>query len=1124
MFLNEDGTKTVSNPKAASRASSHQPAWTAKRCSRLLRPLASRLGLLRRRQEQSLACQTHPKRVSTSSGTIPIATTATTPEQQENVYRIGSEVSDVQLNFSQIQDQDAAGDPDWVPMQERLKLKRKYSAFASNRGGAGISAAGIKRSTASMEKLRKGRPRCVETARRAPGEIVVPTPIIARSAKIIVEGVDTLPDEPGQRYDSVIEEESFKESPKRTALVDSMVSSPQHLKRQRQKGLLQGRLAQKLKSLKANTCSELYVLLEGLFQALDNLLQATTSQKPRNDSIAYQVVANEIQRKKGSRSLLATCVRVVPGYIALEEEWQRDENDSDDEIDVTAEVYAELEAFGSCEGQGWSHLRETVRAHGMNLLCSTIRDGVISCLIADQNILNLFFKSLISICSANEASAEAEMLLNAIIEVQKSSKLGIGAGGHDCIPIPPSISKPLFEAPTNGILSMVRTWAARSDRPYTLYNMLIKLLNSNKMPISWLATQSFMDEIWPAAIKSLSNIDQNYVGAVNLLETSIIRCCGVMTEDSDTGDNIEPQKSLQHGRRSTMVTGNCYQIRNETASEYLEDALNNTIFSLCTVMSSVVLASISETNHQAKSGSPSFLWAMGYFSTQFFRQLAKQQNVGRQSLLDKHYLTRITTVITANIIIAAELPDYLPNLKDLLVVTEEYLYHNSTKLHDSKYNSDLPDGSNNIIYAIASCCARAAASDGFEHFRSTISAVLKFTLTISSLRYTTWYMKKVCLEAAVAFAEHSECASHAAYAHEIERTLGTLESVRSRKPKTGAKSSIDGGGRTNDSSGGTQSKADVTPSRPSLVSQTPSQQRSSMRGFRWEEGICEWIAATPASMFLPRRPAPTRDHNLTKKRRRRSVEQRSDLIIRPDYLESQARDVLAVSNTKPERELKPTLLPSSPSSLLPNNGQGRTQSRHITTCLPTRSGPRLVLSSVDVNVNMERKRADNHQHGKVVKLAREPETVMQYQHHQQQSKAKAHCANAARPDELFSQRRRRSLRQQQQKKRDSGVAFSKASDCNNNNNNNNNNASGSESSDYNHDDGDDELCTLKICPPTAVATATPTATKWLSTFKTSISGSTRNRDRRLKGMKKRKATLRRNIPRRARQINLSHYA
>ena len=1145
MFLNEDGTKPVLNPNAASRTSSLQPAWTAKRCSRLLRPLASRLCLLRRRQEQSLARQTQPKRVSTSSGAIPIATTAGIPEQQNNSQSIVSDVSNNQLSFSQSQDQDAAADPDWVPIQERVKLKRKYSAFAGNRSGAGHRTASNKRNTASTEKFRKTRPQYLETARRAPGEIVVPTPIIARSAKIIAGSTDTQSEEPRQRHDSGIEEGSPREIPQRTATEESKESSPRRLKRQRQKGLLQGRLAQKLKILKANTCSELYNLLEGLFQALENLLRATTPQETRNGSIAYPIVANRTRREKGSRSLLATCVRVVPDYIALEEKWQRDGDDSGDEIDVTAEVYAELEAFGSCEGQGWPYLRETVRAHGMNLLCSTIRDGIISRLIADCGILNLFFKNLISICSANEADAEAEMILNAIIEVRTSSTRGgkdadLGAGGYDFIPFPPSISKSLFEAPVNGILPIVRSWTARSCRPYILYDMLIKLLNSNKLPIAWLATQSFMDEIWPAVIKSLSNIDQNYVSAVNLLETSIMRCCGNIAEDFDDGDKTEPEKFLQHKQRSMIVMGNHHQGPFGMASEYYEDALNNTVFSLCTVMSSVILASVSGINYQVESGSPTFLWAMGYFSTEFFRQLTQRQNVKRQNLSNKNYLTRITTVATANIIVAAELSDYLPNLKDLLVVAEEYLYNNSIILHDSKYNSDLPDGSNNIIYAIASCCARAAGSDGFGHLKSVITAVLNFTRKISSLRYTTWYMKKICLEAAVAFAEHSECASHATYAHEIERTLGTLESVRSRKPPTIVKASSDG-----NSSGDIQSKADITPSRPNIVSQTPSQQRSSIRGFRWEEGICEWIAATPASIFLPKRPVPNHDHGL-KRERRRNAKQRPDPIVRPDCLEPQMRDVSAFKEVTLERELDFSLLPSSPSSLLPSDGQVQNQSRYMATCHPTRLGPRLVLSSVDVNVNMERQRTNIHHYGEVAESVEEPETLTQNQQRQRHGYQNANLyrdenyySNATKSNTICPQRRRRSLRQQQQKKRDSGVTFSKSLNCSYNNSNCVSDGDksdcgqeddGDDDNDDDDDDDDDELCTLDIGPPTAKARVTSTVTTSLSSFKATVAKNTGKRDRRLIRMKKKnkkkwknKTTLRRSIPRQARQIHRLQY-
>ena len=951
MVSKETSISNVSYPLASNRASSSQPAWTAKRCSRLLRPLASRLSLLRRRQEQCHARQAQTKRVSTGSSTTSTATTTTTttttrtPEQQEKTCLTTSGAQNIRSSFlfSQSQDQDAATDPDWVPMPKRMKLKRKYSSFVGNRvGGVGGSlTAGLQGrctfgnvcSGAGADRIRKGRSHRVETVLRAPGEIVVPTPIIARSAKIMLEDVSVQSDDVKQRSGLGVDDGGSEDSPGR----QNMESSPRKSKRQRQIGSLRGPLAQQFKTLKLKSSTETYNTVEGLCQALDNLLQSTTLRQPRNCCAGFPVAPDKPHCEKGSRSLLATCARRVPDYIALEEEWRHEEEDSADDTDVLAEVYAELEAYGSCEGQGWSYLRETVRAHGVNLLCKALRDGVFQRLIADCGTLNLVFESFILICSTNEASSEMEMLLNAMDEARllpDYSSDGTGACVYNFIPMPNSINSSLFEATADSVLPIARSRTVCLNRPNILYEMLSKSMENKGLPVTWLATRSFMDEIWPTMIKSLSNINHNYISAIKLLEISIMRCCGLTSIKTGSCGGNEAKDLTQSCQPIEFVNDDRQYNREEAASRYLEDALSNTVLSLCTVVSSVILASVSKSQGQVETGSPSFLWAMGYVSSEFFYRLSHLQHQNRSGFSSQNHAARITTVTAANIILAAKLPGYLPNLKELLKPTEDHFHRNSITLQGSKYNSDLPDGSNNIIYAIASCCARAAGSGGFEHLRNIINAVLKFTRKLSSLRYSAWYMNKLCLEAAVAFAERSECAAHAAYAHEIERSLGTLESVHSRKPTT----------RSN------QFAADVTPSRPQAISQTPSQQRPSMRGFRWEEGICEWIAATPASIFLSKRPVSmVSKYDESLEGRKRNTEQGAEHARLLPLEEKSSLD-----ETAAKRKLRSS---SSLVSLQLFSDDGRRQ--NATMCNPLisllpRSGPRLVLASVDVNINRSR--------------------------------------------------------------------------------------------------------------------------------------------------------------------------
>ncbi|KAH0069274.1 hypothetical protein KCU66_g22991, partial [Aureobasidium melanogenum] len=81
--------------------------------------------------------------------------------------------------------------------------------------------------------------------------------------------------------------------------------------------------------------------------------------------------------RKGVSSLLSMCLRRVPDYIRAEEDWRKS-IDEDDDTDVSAEVYEELEDLGSVHGHGWSGLREVVIAHGMSLIHEIIRDKLVA--------------------------------------------------------------------------------------------------------------------------------------------------------------------------------------------------------------------------------------------------------------------------------------------------------------------------------------------------------------------------------------------------------------------------------------------------------------------------------------------------------------------------------------------------------------------------------------------------------------------------------------------------------------------------------------------------------------------------------------------------------------------------
>ncbi|KAI7285955.1 hypothetical protein KC345_g1475 [Hortaea werneckii] len=111
---------------------------------------------------------------------------------------------------------------------------------------------------------------------------------------------------------------------------------------------------------------------------------------------------------------MSACLRKVPVYAQLEESCAQDEGANEDgERDISNEIYQELEAYGSASGNGWSGLREVVRADGVSRLKDAIEGG----LIPGKTI-----EALIQACSAHEAIAEGQQIADSALPLVRNGR------------------------------------------------------------------------------------------------------------------------------------------------------------------------------------------------------------------------------------------------------------------------------------------------------------------------------------------------------------------------------------------------------------------------------------------------------------------------------------------------------------------------------------------------------------------------------------------------------------------------------------------------------------------------------------------------------------------------------
>ncbi|KAI5211157.1 hypothetical protein E4T38_01665 [Aureobasidium subglaciale] len=196
-----------------------------------------------------------------------------------------------------------------------------------------------------------------------------------------------------------------------------------------------------------------FELHQGVTDGFSLLLQRTTFTDPDN-----------LQRK-GASSLLSMCIRKVPDYIQAEEDWRRS-IDEDDDTDVSAEVYEELEDLGSVQGHGWSGLREVVIAHGLSLIHEIIKNKLV----------------------ATETRAELARI-PAKYGLHRASEVLLLAYTQS-LPLkrPLSVDSRLFD----GCLSGLTTMQSVSAQNEVFVRILDVLFTSGRLNLSWLAARDMV--------------------------------------------------------------------------------------------------------------------------------------------------------------------------------------------------------------------------------------------------------------------------------------------------------------------------------------------------------------------------------------------------------------------------------------------------------------------------------------------------------------------------------------------------------------------------------------------------------------------------------------------------------
>lgn len=486
----------------------------------------------------------------------------------------------------------------------------------------------------------------------------------------------------------------------------------------------------------------------------------------------------------GSRPLFSACLRKIPDYIAAEETWCK-EGDPESTVNISSAIYNDLEALGVSSTGGWKPLREVVRAHGIALLGAALKDGVITSSVA---------RGLVKLCIAHSAFDEGQQLIECMISSMEPLA-------------PPANIRSSLLATFH--LGMLDYFARISGRYAFQYRELTKLFSNGILPIEWMSTHD-MIPCWNRLLGPLPEGNDQVRGATVLLRTGLSLSYGVSNpslssrihnirlgaRDSLRATRDEPSCRSKTSKANHLAT-EISSYRDDSESEDMVNALQSTSSHLLTIITTLDFL---QTSAAALKSNQSGSAAVSVVRDIAFE--AHQAQETTQLISDQRRMC--LPLLAAAIVVAA-------NDKDGVELDQDIRRHLGLIEH-LKPGDDFADTAASFICAIVNCCERAGSSEAFHYTQRIINGLTQPSTCQSLEPATRRLSEKIAVTAAVQFSKLSSLPKHLSWALDLEAFF-------------------------NNKTIGAYGQTPIKPSVPNLT--------KTKGGFRWEEGICEWVAGTP---------------------------------------------------------------------------------------------------------------------------------------------------------------------------------------------------------------------------------------------------------------------------------------
>ena len=704
-----------------------EPPWTTSRCHRLIRPLSSKIALLRKM-----------KAMGSKELCSPIIDTT-----------LGHHISSSWDNYKSSQasqDSEACSteplgmidSSDWITdTRPRKRLRRTYSAKSNTQAPVSdpIPVSRRKRESSAGDILRMVDKRF----------LIGLTQLRDDYGGLALQGMsDDGPDK-------------FPNAP--TASSEREVGCGQ-------KTPLRGaftKLARNLSPVNWRT-------LDGLHDGVLALLKATADEKPKE--IRSRAMLAKTARENRSRSLFATCLRRIPDCI-IEEQLSTTTGDPENDVDVSATMYNYLEQMNTSGAGGWRPLREVVRAHGIAILVAAISESLINLPIA---------RALMLLCLEQGAYDEAVTIVKAMITTMKP------------LSKPETSSSLLYAFRSSVTLQAVQTMGVLTRYSKFEFDHLAKLFDAGIISYEWMYTPDMVD-VWNRAVISVTH------GRSDANEAALLLCT-VVTKAHRTNSPSLLEKihelRLQSGKLSRKVqklgkkdwckpiqaTSGPLSDGGEEADVLAGDTIN--VFSnLLTVLCATSLI---------QSSAASVLTDIGQEARRS-DELHSCVSSQRHSCDINHDFLGLSLLAST---VATQPPDH--HCLDALI------------RGITKTTPDFHVTAGTFLCNVAQCCGRVAIKDPLEHLKGLINRLGHGVANRTYDESCRAPFNAIYINAAFKLAEQSGQPKHFEGALALEQRLG----------------------------GGKAEHAFRTPGK------TPAHSYEQARsGFRWEEGICEWVARSP---------------------------------------------------------------------------------------------------------------------------------------------------------------------------------------------------------------------------------------------------------------------------------------